>query len=96
MYSVGGFSFKHSTDVSQLGHLQSWLNISLEQWILIVPVYSTTRALNEGCTIYHLETTLMLHLSIIITTIITPKTTTTAAAAALAVISLLLLLFLLT
>jgi hypothetical protein len=58
-----------------------------------VTVYSTTRALNEGCTIYHLEVTLMLHLTIIITTIMTP-TTAVAAAAALAVISLLLLLFL--
>jgi len=48
-----------------------------------------------GLYIYHLEVTLMLHVSIIIT----PTTTTTAAAAAaaaLAVISLLLLLFLLT
>ena len=87
MYSVGGFSFKHSNDVSQIGCLQSWPSISPEQWKWTVTVYSTTRVLNEGCTIYHLEVTLMLHLTIIIT----PTTTAAAAAAALVLISLLLL-----
>lgn len=87
MYSIGGFSFKHSTDVPQLGRLQSWPNISPEQWTGKVTVFQYNQNAKWGLYyIYRLEVTLMLHL----TTIITPT------AAALAIISLLLLLFLLT